>query len=120
LKVYHERRHQGHLLLNLSVVLFNPTPERQNRVKLKPETKIGAQLFYMMFLQWAILTVNFRAVAHGSYLWLALTDIVTALLSFTVMKKVQEATNVFQMMCYTVGGTLGSQLALLLSVLYLK
>jgi len=86
----------------------------------KEEHRVGAALFWMMFLQWGILTVNFRAVAQGSYFWVGLADILTAALGFTILKKVQEAKTWFEMACYTVGGTLGSQVALVLCLHYLK
>jgi hypothetical protein len=68
-----------------------------------------------MFVQYAILTWNTSAIAKGSFFWLFVTDLFVATLSFTILKKVEQASTKFQMICYALGGAIGAQLALLFS-----
>ena len=73
----------------------------------------------MMFLQYAVLTFNIRAVAVSSYWALAVTDLVIATLGFTILKKVEEANGTVDMMGYAIGGTLGAQVAMWVGNMYI-
>jgi hypothetical protein len=81
--------------------------------------KTSAQLFVMMFLQYAVITFNIRAVAVSSYWALALTDLVISILGFTILKKVEQANGVIDMAGYALGGTLGAQVAMFIGNLYI-
>lgn len=82
--------------------------------------RIGLHLFGMMFIQYAVITVNTVAIANGNYLGLFITDLAITLLGFTILKKVEAASGPFQMACYALGGALGAQVALLASLHFLK
>jgi hypothetical protein len=81
--------------------------------------KTGLHLFWMMFVQYAVLTFNTRAIAGGHYLALFITDVVVACLGFTILKKVEEANGPLQMACYALGGSIGAQVALWFSMKFM-
>ena len=47
--------------------------------------------FGLQFLTYLNLTVNYRAVAHGQYIFAALTDIIAAILSWALIRWVSRA-----------------------------
>jgi hypothetical protein len=56
-----------------------------------------------------------RAVAQANIPWAALLNMVIALLSFTIFKKMQEATGLQQRLGYAVGGTLGTVIGIVIT-----
>lgn len=70
----------------------------------------------MMFVQYAVLTFNTRTIAAGNYFGLFVTDLFVACLGFTILKKVEEAKTTTDMLCYALGGSIGAQIALFLSL----
>lgn len=55
-----------------------------------------------------IVAVNMRAVAHARYLWVALTDLAICALNFTIIKRVAEASTVDEFVGYAIGGVCGA------------
>ena len=62
-------------------------------------------LFFAQMLSFAIITINYRAVAQASYLWSALTDVVVAGLSYFVVRRIAKSKD---SICQWIGFTLGS------------
>ena len=61
----------------------------------------------VQFTSYVVLTINFRAIAHEQYAFAAITAMLAALLSYTIVKRIQHDDNrstLAGMMC---GGTLG-------------
>lgn len=82
--------------------------------------KVALHLFGLMFVQYGILTVGTRAIAQGSFFWLAATDAVVSWLGFTILKKVEQADTASQKFAYMLGGVCGAQVALFLSLRFIK
>lgn len=59
----------------------------------------------LQFLNFLILTVNYRAVAHGLYTWTALTDMLICLINWTLIKKVANEDSMWARVGYLFGGT---------------
>ena len=62
-------------------------------------------LFFAQMLSFAIITINYRAVAQASYVWSALTDVVVAGLSYFVVRRIAKSKD---SICQWIGFTLGS------------
>lgn len=62
-----------------------------------------------------LITVNYRAVAHVQYVWAALTDGIICLLSWTLLKKISEASGWSARIGYACGGMGGSLLGMWLT-----
>lgn len=64
--------------------------------------------FSVQFLLYAAVCWNWRAVANARYIEIALSDAVFATLTFSMLKKIGEATTAWARIGYVVGGILGS------------
>lgn len=75
----------------------------------------GAQ-FIVYYL---LLTVNYSAIAKGSYLWTGLSDLVFASVNFFVIRKIatSKVTSVLEWGSYVTGSVAGSLLGIYLSKL---
>jgi len=77
-------------------------------------------LFFAQMLSFAIITINYRAVAQASYLWSALTDILVAGLSYFVIRRIAKSKDsVCQWFGCTIGSALGTIIGIYLSLLIL-
>jgi len=70
-------------------------------------------LFFAQMISFAIITINYRAVAQASYVWSALTDVVVAGLSYFVVRKIAKSKD---SVCQWVGFTLGSAIGTLIGI----
>ena len=70
------------------------------------------QLCAMMAVSYFILVLNTRAIAEGSRVGVALTDITIASVNFFVVQRVAGAASRSEFVAYVVGGLVGSLLAL--------
>jgi hypothetical protein len=59
-------------------------------------------------LNYFILTIDYRATAQGNILWSIVSNFVIALLTFTIIKKIEKAESFWDRVGYAVGGTLGN------------
>lgn len=75
-----------------------------------------ALFFFVQLLQYSILVVNFRVVAHGSYIGTAVTDLILAFNGFFIMQRVAKATKHSETAAYVIGSVTGSMIALWLSI----
>ena len=74
-------------------------------------------LFGAQMLSFAIITINYRAVAQASYLWSVLTDLIIASLSYFVVKKIAKSENsVCQWAGFAVGSAIGTVIGIWLSL----
>jgi len=74
-------------------------------------------LFIAQMISFAIITINYRAVAQASYLWSALTDIIVAGLSYFVVKRIAKSEN---SICQWVGFTIGSAIGTIIGIFISK
>ena len=74
-------------------------------------------LFFAQMLSFAIITINYRAVAQASYAWSALTDLIVAGLSYFVVKKIAKSENtICQWVGFAVGSAIGTIVGIWLSI----
>ena len=77
-------------------------------------------LFFAQMLSFAIITINYRAVAQASYLWSALTDILVAGLSYFVIRKIAKSKDsACQWFGFTIGSAIGTIIGIYISLLIL-
>jgi hypothetical protein len=73
-------------------------------------------LFFAQMLSFAIITINYRAVAQASYLWSILTDLIVAGLSYFVVRKISKSKDsVCQWFGFTIGSAMGTAIGIWLS-----
>jgi len=78
-------------------------------------------MFIVQVINWSLLCINIRAVAHANYLQIALTDFTIASINFFVIKKIAKEENETraQWLGYSIGGVCGSILGTFISQLLL-
>jgi positive regulator of sigma E activity len=77
-------------------------------------------LFFAQMLSFAIITINYRAVAQASYLWSILTDLIVAGLSYFVVRRISKSKDsVCQWAGFTVGSAIGTCIGIWLSKIIL-
>jgi hypothetical protein len=78
-------------------------------VKEKVERKHnGLFLMGVCFINSALLTINFRAVAQARYFETAITDFLIFLFGYLVVKRIVESKRLIDGILYALGGTVGS------------
>jgi hypothetical protein len=77
----------------------------------------AAVLGFGMMANYALLVVNFRMVAKGSYVGTALSDACIAWWNFTIVKRIHEANTRFEKLVYVLGRVTGSLIALKFTML---
>lgn len=77
--------------------------------------RAGFELFLIQFVNYLIITLNYRAIATLNYPITFLTDIGCATLTFLSIKRVAHASSRLEQILYTLGGACGALLALWLS-----
>lgn len=82
--------------------------------------KEGAILFGAQMLSFAVITINYRAVAQAEYVWSALTDIITAALSYFVIRRIiKSKSSVAQWIGFTIGSATGTVIGIFISKIIL-
>ena len=64
-------------------------------------------LLLLVWFQFAIVTVNYRAIGQGRYFAAALTDVIIGVCTFTLFKLIAEASGVLDISGYATGAALG-------------
>lgn len=64
-------------------------------------------LLGLVWFQFILVTVNYRAIAQGRYLATGVSDFVIAACSFGLFKLIQNAETPVEVLGYSVGATLG-------------
>jgi hypothetical protein len=83
--------------------------------------KEGAILFGAQMISFAIISINYRAVAQANYFWSILTDIVIAALSYFVIKRIAKSNckSILQWLGFTIGSATGTCIGIFISKLIL-
>jgi hypothetical protein len=61
----------------------------------------------LVWVQFILVTVNYRAIAQARYIATGVTDFLIAGLGFTLFKLIQEATSPMEVLGYSIGAVLG-------------
>ena len=61
----------------------------------------------VQYTSYIVLTINFRAIAHGQYAEAAATAMLAALLSYTIVRRIQQGESKTTLAGMMAGGTLG-------------
>jgi hypothetical protein len=77
------------------------------------------ELSGLNFVSYFVLTFDFRTVAQANYLWAAITNLIIAMLTFTVLNRVSESKSTWDRFGYAVGGTCGTMVGIYISKLIL-
>lgn len=77
--------------------------------------RAAAMLATMMVVQFALLTMNYRFIAHSNYVGAVATDAAIAALGWSILKRVQEATSWHERTGYVIGAALGSVIGIWLT-----
>lgn len=86
----------------------------------KKDIKDCLILFVAQMLSFAIISVNYRAIAQANYLWSILTDIIVAALSYFVIRKISKSNNSkIQWLGFTIGSACGTAIGIFISKLLL-
>lgn len=83
--------------------------------------KEGAVLFVAQMSSFAIISINYRAVAQANYIWSILTDIIIAALSYFVIRRIAKSncTSILQWLGFTIGSATGTCIGIFISKLIL-
>jgi positive regulator of sigma E activity len=77
-------------------------------------------LFFSQMLSFAIITINYRAIAQANYLWSILSDIIVAGLSYFVVRRIAKSKDSkLQWFGFTIGSAIGTCIGIFISLLLL-
>ena len=77
-------------------------------------------LFFAQMLSFAIITINYRAVAQANYLLSVLSDVVVAGLSYFVVRKIAKSKDsIAQWIGFTIGSASGTAIGIFVSIIIL-
>lgn len=92
--------------------------ERPVRKPISKATKESLALFFVQVILFAVLCVNFRAIASAHYHTAAVSDFVIASLQFFVIKRIADSdSSVKHWVGYTLGSVAGSYLGIYISTI---
>lgn len=72
-------------------------------------------MFGSQLAAYLLITVNYRAVARGDYLWTAATDLSFAAFNFGLIRRIAKSESTAAWVGYTLGGCVGSMLGIFCS-----
>lgn len=83
--------------------------------------KEGAILFGAQMISFAIISINYRAVAQANYIWSISTDVIIAALSYFVIRRIAKSTcnSIAQWTGFTIGSATGTAIGIFISKLIL-
>lgn len=77
-------------------------------------------LFGAQMLSFAVISINYRAVAQASYIWSVATDIIIASLSYFVVRRIAKSKDsVCQWAGFALGSAIGTIIGIYLSKIIL-
>lgn len=80
--------------------------------------KDSSLLFLIQLINYTLIVINYRAVAHANYFWSGITDFAIASFSFFVIKKIAKSDNSMHLwLGYALGGLAGSFVGIWVSLL---
>jgi hypothetical protein len=74
-----------------------------------------ALMFFSQLCAYLLITMNYRAIAHGDYLLTAGTDLAFAGFNFGLIKRIAKSETKTAWVGYTLGGVVGSMLGIFIS-----
>lgn len=79
--------------------------------------KEGFILFGAQMTSFAVIAINYRAVAQANYLWSILTDIIVASISFFVIQRIAKSkcSSAAQWIGFTIGSAGGTAIGIFIS-----
>jgi len=69
----------------------------------------------LMFIQFGVVTLNFRFIAQGHYIGAVVTDALIATLGWSLLRRVASADTTSERIGYIIGAALGSPLGIWLT-----
>lgn len=89
--------------------------------KTKETLKGFLAVFASQVVNYAVLCINYRAVAHGNYLHIAISDFAAASVTYFIIRKIAKSEeSIVLWLAYALGGVVGSILGVWLSATYLN
>jgi hypothetical protein len=86
-------------------------------MKVCKDAKDMMLLFVAQVINYGLMVVNYRAVAHASYFWSGLSDFALASFSFFIIKKIAKSEDSWHLwLGYALGGLVGSLLGIWISL----
>jgi hypothetical protein len=81
----------------------------------------GLILFCAQMTSFAVISINYRAIAQANYLWSILTDIIVASISYFVVRRIAKSkcSSVAQWIGFTIGSAVGTTIGIWVSKLIL-
>lgn len=80
----------------------------------------GFILFFAQMLSFAIISINYRAIAQANYFWAILSDIIVAALSYFVIRRIAKSNNsIIQWFGFTIGSVAGTVIGIYFSKIIL-
>ena len=77
-------------------------------------------LFFAQMLSFAIITINYRAIAQANYLLSVSSDVVVAGLSYFVIRRILKSKDsVAQWLGFTIGSAIGTVIGIFISLILL-
>jgi hypothetical protein len=77
-------------------------------------------LFFAQMLSFAVISINYRAIAQASYLWSVLTDLIVASLSYFVVRRIAKSENsIYQWAGFAIGSAIGTVIGIWMSKIIL-
>ena len=73
-------------------------------------------MFFVQIINYCLITINYRAVAHANYFLTGISDFIFASLNFFVIKKIAKSEDtIHQWLGYSLGGVVGALLGIYVS-----
>lgn len=74
-------------------------------------------LFFAQMLSFAVISINYRAVAQASYFWSVATDLIVASLSYFVVRRIAKSENsICQWLGFAIGSAIGTIIGIFTSI----
>jgi hypothetical protein len=74
------------------------------------------ELGLLNLVSYFVLTVDFRSVAQANIGWSIVTNLVIALITFSILKRVHEASTLADRIAYAIGGASGTVIGIELTL----
>lgn len=86
----------------------------------RKDIKDSVILFFAQMISFAVITINYRAIAQASYFWSVITDLIVASLSYFVVRKIMKSKeSVCQWLGFAIGSAVGTCIGIFVSKIIL-
>jgi hypothetical protein len=73
-------------------------------------------MFSVQIINYCLITINYRAIAHANYVMTGISDFIFASLNFFIIKKIAKSDDtIHQWLGYSLGGVVGALLGIYVS-----